>query len=203
MCTRFYVQPDTEEFREIIEETMKSRLADRFLRAGSAVKTSGEIRPTDTVPVVAPGRDGRRAAFPMRWGYRVDGTRTPVVNARTETASVRPLFRESWFKRRCAVPASWYFEWDRMPGTLKPGDKYSIQPRGSGVTWLAGLYRMEDGFPVFTVLTREPSESVARIHDRMPLILPGDIVGEWIRPGARAEELVGLALTDMVAEKAV
>ena len=61
-----------------------------------------------------------------------------------------------------------------------------IQPEGSAVTWLAGLYRIEDisgiQVPVFTVLTREPSEEIRYIHDRMPVILPGVDIEKWIKP---------------------
>ncbi len=54
---------------------------------------------------------------------------------------------------------------------------------------------------MFVILTREPGESVRFIHDRMPLILPGDRVDTWIRPDARPEDLLDAALTEMVCEK--
>ena len=76
-----------------------------------------------------------------------------------------------------------------------------FQPRGSSVTWLCGLYRIEDGFPVFAVLTRQAPEELSGIHDRMPLILPEDLIGEWIRPDADPRDLIRYALTDMVTEK--
>ena len=76
-----------------------------------------------------------------------------------------------------------------------------IQPAGSSVAWLAGLYRMEEGFPVFAVLTREPSEDLRRIHDRMPLIMPRDLIDDWIDPETKAEELVRYAIMDMMVEK--
>ena len=46
MCTRFYVEPDTEEIREIIAEVQRSQLSGKYIKAGSAILTSGEIRPT-------------------------------------------------------------------------------------------------------------------------------------------------------------
>ena len=69
------------------------------------------------------------------------------------------------------------------------------------VTWLCGLYRIEDTFPVFTVLTREPSEELSRIHDRMPLIMPKERIDEWISPASKPEDLLSYALTDMIMEK--
>ena len=76
-----------------------------------------------------------------------------------------------------------------------------IQPKNSTMTWLCGLYRIEEGLPVFVVLTREPGEEIRFIHDRMPLILPENLVGQWIRPDTRPESLLEYALTEMVYEK--
>ena len=144
MCTRFYVEPDKEEIREIIAEVQRSQLSGKYIKAGNAILTSGEIRPTNVVPVIAPNRNGHRAAFPMKWGFQIPG-RSLIVNARTETAAEKPTFREAWEKRRCIIPASWYFEWEHLisnSGQKKTGDKYMIQPNGSSMTWLAGLYQV-------------------------------------------------------------
>ena len=77
-----------------------------------------------------------------------------------------------------------------------------LQPKGSTMTWLGGLYRIEEGLPVFVILTREPGEEIRIIHDRMPLILPEDAIDAWIRPDGDPEEVMKLALTDMMFEKA-
>ena len=61
-------------------------------------------------------------------------------------------------------------------------------------------YLTEAGYDV--LLTREPGESIRFIHDRMPLIMPEDLTGEWIRPAARPEDLLPHALTDMLFERA-
>ena len=192
MCTRFYVEPDTEEIREIIAEVQRSQLSGKFIKAGNAILTSGEIRPTNVVPVIAPSRAGRRTAFPMKWGFQIPG-RSLLVNARVETAAEKPTFKEAWEKHRCIVPASWYYEWEHLTGNSgqkRVGDKYMIQPKGSSMTWLAGLYRIEDGLPVFTVLTKEPTEDLRRIHDRMPLILPEDRIDEWINPLTNPKDIL-------------
>lgn len=204
MCTRFYIEPESEELQDIIAEVRRSQLSDRFIKAGNAILTSGEIRPTNVVPVIAPGKSGRQASFPMKWGFQIPG-HSLVVNARTETASSKPTFQESWEKRRCIIPASWYFEWEHLTGNSgqkKTGSKYMFQPKGASVTYLAGLYRIEEeGLPVFTVLTRDPTPEIARIHDRMPLIFPKELIKEWIRPETKPEEILPYALTDMMMEK--
>ena len=126
------------------------------------------------------------------------------MNARSETAAEKPTFREDWRRHRCIVPASWYFEWSHFIGSdgkKHTGDKYMIQPKDTAMTWLCGLYRIENGLPVFVVLTREPGEGIRFIHDRMPLIMPEKLVKEWIRPDGKPEELLRYALTDMIYEK--
>ncbi len=204
MCTRFFIEPDNEEFREIIAQARRSKLAEQFLKAGSPLIASGEVRPTALVPVIAPNTKGEICVFPMKWGFQIPG-HPLIVNARSETAAVRPAFRESWEKHRCVIPASWYFEWEHFPtpsGKMKTGEKYAIQPRNASLTFLCGLYRMEEGFPVFAVLTREPTEALRKIHDRMPLILPRERIAEWVRPETKPETMLSRAVTDLVAEKA-
>ena len=201
MCCRYWAD-ESPELRAIVEEMNRSPLVDKWHKP-TGIITSGEIRPTNVVPVIAPDRQGKRAVFPMKWGF---SGKSLLMNARSETAAVKPLFKDAWASHRCIVPASWYFEWEHLKlndGKTKTGDKYMIQPRNSTMTWLAGLYRIENGLPVFVVLTREPAEELRFIHDRMPLILPEQLVDEWIRPGAKPEELVKDALTDMIFEKAV
>ena len=199
MCCRYWAD-ESPEIREIVEEMNKSPLMERWHKT-TGITTYGEIRPTNVVPVIASNRSGVRSVFPMKWGFT---GRTLLMNARTETAPEKATFREAWASHRCIVPASWYFKWEHIPlsnGKTKTGDKFLIQPKGSPMTWLCGLYRIEDGLPVFVILTREPGEEIRFIHDRMPLILPGDCVDEWIRPDAKPEDLVERAMTEMVYEK--
>ena len=194
MCGRYFLE-ESPELRPIVEAMNRSPLAGRA-PAGS-LRVSGEIRPMDISPVIATDRAGRKAVFPMRWGF---SGRTLLINARTETAAEKPAFREAWRAHRCIVPASYYFEWEHIlqpDGTKKTGDKYMLRPEGEPLTFLCGLYRMEEGFPRFVILTREPAEEIRFIHDRMPLIMPAAYAGQWIRPDARPEELLARAAERM------
>ena len=206
MCTRFYIEKENAELQDIMEAGKRSVLTMKFLRKmAKPILTSGEIRPTDIVPVIAPNQKGGRSVFPMKWGFTLPKSSTPVVNARVETASEKPLFVEHWHKHRCIVPSSWYYEWEHFTtssGKTKTGRKYLIQPSGSSVTYLCGLYRFEDDLPVFTILTREPAQELREIHDRMPLILPGDVIADWINVDTNPNTLLPLSLTDMVFEPA-
>lgn len=209
MCTRFYADIDNE-MKPFIDEAQSASFAQQMMISLSRpLAMSGEIRPTDIAAVIAPARNGQRAVFPMQWGFSISGMKTPIVNARIESAAEKPTFRDSWYRRRCVIPASWYYEWQHYKtpdGRTRTGEKYAIQPPNSNVTWLAGLYRFEElnGFryPVFVVLTREPSEAVSGIHDRMPVILPEKAVDEWIAVGGEPEQVAKAVVTDLVIEKA-
>ncbi len=208
MCTRFNI--DRSDYNSVLEEIINQAastpLAKRFMeKLSKPLVTEGEVRPTDVAAVVAPDKHGAKSVFPMKWGFTIPGSKSPLINARSETAAVKPTFAESWKRHRCAIPASWYYEWEHIKksdGKTVTGDRYALLPAGCKITWLCGLYRIEEGYPVFSVLTREPGEALRRIHDRMPLILPEDYIDSWIKPDSTPEEYLRYALTDIIAEKA-
>lgn len=207
MCTRYYMDDAPKGLAEIIAKAKASKLADTFLRKLSRpMITNGEVRPTDVVPVIAPNAGKLKTVFPMQWGFKNPQHDSTVFNARVETAATKPTFRDAWKAHRCIVPAAYYFEWQHYKtpdGKTKTGDKYAIQPAGTEMTWLCGLYRVDEGLPYFVILTRDPVGELAQIHDRMPMILPDTLVDEWINPDIDPESLAGYALTDMIVEKSV
>jgi len=190
MCGRYYIaDEDTpEDLMRIIEEVNRRNSGNAV-----AVKTSGEVFPTDTVPVVANSRSLQPAAFAMKWGYTLpDGK--PIINARSETAAQKVMFKDGMLQRRCLIPATNYFEWEKRDDRKI---KYAIQPTGSRIMYMAGIYRMEQGKPVFSILTREPAPSIEFIHNRMPVILRPDIISDWLNPEYNANEILKAALEDM------
>ena len=201
MCCRYLLE-ESPELRPVIEAMNRSPLAGTLFPRAS-LRASGEVRPADAAPVLASDRKGAPAVFPMKWGFT---GKSLLINARTETAASRPMFRDSWLAHRCAVPSSGYFEWEHLSapdGKKKAGTKYCLHPDAPGLTWLCGLYRMENGVPCFVILTREPGDSIRFIHDRMPLILPESAVRDWIRPSSCPEDLLSLARTDLLFRPAV
>lgn len=184
MCGRYRIEDgaDSPELRELIGALNRRH-------TGEGVKTSGEVFPSDTVPVVAMNRSMKPGVFPMEWGFTLpDGRR--IINARSETARERPLFSEGMARRRCAVPAACYYEWTHDGRR----DKYAICAPEGGATYMAGLYRIQAGRPSFVILTRAPADEIAFIHSRMPVLLPRSRIGAWIDPGADAPALLGEAL---------
>ena len=83
---------------------------------------------------------------------------------------------------------------------MKP-EKYMFQTEGSSVTWMCGLYRIENGLPFFVILTKDAGEELRQIHDRMPLILPEDKITEWIDPQNRPEDVLPFAAERMAYSK--
>ena len=198
------------ELRPYIEAARRMSIAEQIMRqlARPAAMT-GEIRPTDMAAVIAPNKHGERSVFPMLWVFYGGNLYKPLVNCRVETARVKPLWSDSWKQHRCVIPASFYYEWQHYTdskGKVRTGAKYAIQPRGSEVTYLAGLYRIEKmqdlKYPVFAVLTRAPTDELRKIHDRIPLIPPEIAIDEWTRPDRQPNKVVDRALTELVIEKA-
>ena len=190
MCGRYYIESEdsTLELLAIIDEV------NRKSKAGP-VKT-GEIFPTDVAPVIANNRSQKQAAFAMRWGYSMGDDRRPIINARSETAASKPMFKDGMAQRRCLIPASFYFEWAVQDGKKA---KYAIRQSDSEMIYMAGLYRIEHGTdPVFTILTRSPADSIAFIHDRMPVILPAAAIGDWLNIKYDANEVIRSATNAMV-----
>ena len=204
MCCRFYIKENDPDFIPILDGAEKSGLFPRVQKAHPApLVRAGEVRPTNVAAVLAMDKQQKPALFPMIWGFTTPGRKVPIIKARSESAAEKPLFLEAWETHRCIIPASWYFEWQHLPSedgrsTIKT--KYAIQPKDGNITYLCGLYRIENGLPVFVILTKEAGEDVAHIHDRMPLILPKEAIKAWINPSVSAKTVLPYALTAMKAE---
>ena len=165
MCGRYtgYVD-ECEELKTIYTETARRYPDVKF--------HSGEIFPTNTVPLLTGQREGL-APVPGTWGYPGFNGKGVIINARAETAGVKPTFADSLRYRRCVVPTTGYFEWS--------GEKRKFLFRQSGKTilYLAGLYReYADGIR-FVILTTAANVSTADVHPRMPVVLGEDILEMW------------------------
>ena len=101
MCGRYYLDIEMgRDIKDIIEEIKQ------IYRNRSELKEmqSGEIFPTDIVPIIISGRP-----VLMKWGFsRYDG-KGQIINARLETAAEKPTFRKAFMEHRCLIPASYFF----------------------------------------------------------------------------------------------
>jgi putative SOS response-associated peptidase YedK len=138
---------------------------------------------TDTMPVVASGEE-KTSVHAMRWGMipfseRANARPRLLANARSETATTMPAFRKAVAARRCLVPANGYYEWIAKGGVKLP---YLFTLAGEEPFALAGLWDPAMGnLPeTFCLLTTQPNELAAKVHDRMPVILAGETMARWI-----------------------
>ena len=159
------------------------------------------MAPTQPAWVLVGGEPGQARAVQMRWGIIPAWARDAkiaysTINARVETAHSKPAFRAAWKSRRCLVPASGYFEW---PGEGKHKQPYYIRPVDSPVLMFAGLWERwtpKDAEPVetYAIVTMDAQGDLARLHDRMPLMLTPEWHREWIEcDGEQAAALAQVA----------
>ena len=191
MCGRYYIEIDDAELSDICDEVQKNAEMEQL--SIESIKT-GEIFPTNIVPIQVGDHDYRA----MRWGFdRFDG-KGQIINAKSETALSKPLFAKSMRNYRCIVPASKYFEWQKLDNKKIKHEFYLPEK----ILYIAGCYRLEAGsaVPSFVILTRAASDSISVIHDRMPVILPKSRVHEWLY---ESPECMDDPLTDLQYRPAV
>ncbi|HRX58943.1 MAG TPA: SOS response-associated peptidase [Eubacteriales bacterium] len=194
MCGRYYIAEDDED------SVLASYIAQALARAGQLdveMRCGGEIRPTDIAPVIATSAAHRTVgAFPMRWGFRHPTRGMLVFNTRSETAAEKPLFCTSIIERRCLIPASGYYEWQKS-GAQKV--KFSFSSGKNEPLYLAGLYfrSSRDKLPFFTILTRDATDELKFIHSRMPVLLSKERMHGWLSPEEDYRALLAGAAADL------
>ena len=125
-----------------------------------------------------------------------------AINARVETVSDKPSFRESFVQRRCLVPAGGFYEWERKAKAKLP--HYIHAANGTPLAF-AGLWSSwndpETGerLRTCTILTGRPNALVAPIHDRMPVQIQPDLWSRWLDPHERDPETIVALLHDAEA----
>ena len=196
MCGRYYIEQedDLSEMRQILEEVNR-RFQDT--QAIKAMKT-GEIAPSHVVPVLRlQQQDGAGRIVPdlVQWGYpRFQGSGL-VINARSETAAEKPMFRRALQVGRILIPANAFFEW-RKDRISPKGCKMKLSLADEPTFYMAGLARFfsepADGLQLmrFVILTTAANPSVLPIHDRMPLILPHRMLRSWLEDEDKAVRLL-------------
>ena len=178
MCGRYYIAEVDPEIR------LAGYVAEAQRRADSLnvrLTARGEVRPTNIAAVIAPNaRDRRPAAFPMKWGFIHPHRGMLVFNTRSETAAEKPLFVTSIDDRRCLIPASCYYEWQKADGRKI---KYAIKPKDEPL-YMAGLYirSSHERIPSFSILTMDAADGIKDIHARMPVLIPQSRIDEWLSP---------------------
>ncbi|MFT7600472.1 MAG: putative SOS response-associated peptidase YedK [Acidimicrobiales bacterium] len=186
---------------------------DELARYFGATAPEGELEPNyNLAPTneayVVRAAAGQRAIATLTWGLvpfwskdRKIGSR--MINARSETAPEKPAFRRAYQKRRCLIPADGFYEWAKVEGNKKK-QPYFIHHRDDEPLVFGGLWEhwvpkdddgndQEDGrLTTCTILTTTANETMAPVHDRMPVFIPPQRWDDWLDPESDALELRSL-----------
>jgi putative SOS response-associated peptidase YedK len=155
------------------------------------------VAPTDPVPIVRNAASGGgRGLTVARWGLLPHWAKDPragarMINARAETVATSNAFASSFGGRRCLIPADGWYEWlPRPDGGRKQA--YFMTPRDGAVLAFAGIWALWGTRLTCSIVTMDAQGPLAAVHDRMPLVLPGDRWASWL--GGPADPAVLLAV---------
>jgi len=193
MCGRFAQPRSAEELARIFHARPATDLAgERF-----------NVAPTDEVAAVVE-HHGERVVDAFRWGlvpFYAETARNAarLINARAETVESTPAYRTAFARRRCIVPADAFYEWrrERNPVTGKTvrSEPFAVRRADGEPLAFAGLWSIwrnpETAERLYTcsIVTTDPNELVARVHNRMPVILDRGDWNAWLSETTPLAEL--------------
>lgn len=188
MCGRVFVK---SSFSELMAAFADVRRDDNLADLDSGPRFNGA--PSLSYPIIVADKDASSGRFTLakwgfvpRWSREAKPTRAPP-NARSETVATNGMFRDAYRSRRCLLPVDGYFEWKAIKGKKQP---YALAMADDKPFCIAAIWEPRpdlDARPgteekTFAVITCEPNELVATIHDRMPVILYKKDYARWLSP---------------------
>lgn len=194
MCGRYSFAVEDELIRERFGVTVRS----------AVWKARYNCAPTQDLPVISSDDPGGLTLY--RWGLIPSWANDPaignrMINARAETITEKPSFRNAFRSRRCLVPADSFYEWKRdgnekIPHRILMKDRSPFAMAGIWDQWIS-----RDGEIIhsFSILTTTPNDLMKEIHDRMPVILSRQDENLWLGKTSE-DELLGLLKPFTAAE---
>jgi putative SOS response-associated peptidase YedK len=175
MCGRYTLTATPEEVRRLFRYVDNPNFPGRW-----------NIAPTQPIAIVAPSQGERRFML-VRWGLLPSWCKDPktlplMINARVESVADKPAFRGALRHRRALIPASGFYEWQKLPNGRK--QPYHIRPV-SGLVGFAGLWETwlgADGSEIDTaaIITTAANRTLAPVHDRMPAVVSPEDYDAWL-----------------------
>lgn len=169
MCGRYslFSQEENLEIMRIVR-TLDNKYPQNNMK-------HGEIFPTNTAPILCLEENGITPEL-STWGFPRFGAKGVIINARSETADSRPMFRKSLHNRRCVVPSTGFYEWSQNGEKTK----YRFNLPHDSTLYMAGIFNEFQGENRFVILTTGANNSIVDVHNRMPVILPKTMTADWI-----------------------
>jgi putative SOS response-associated peptidase YedK len=198
MCGRYGRLADKQRIAEWMQTHNTSVFDDSYLAP------SYNVAPQTMQPVVRLSPDtGDRELAIMRWGLvpfwsKDANIAYSTINAKAETITTSPAYREAMKRRRCLVPADWFYEWKKLDAKTK--QPYAIALKDRSLFAFAGLWdswkdkATGQSLETYTVITTEPNEQMETIHNRMPVILAPKDYERWMEPGGSSHLPVDLLM---------
>src|ERR1039457_1492840 len=187
MCGRYGRRADKQRIAEWMQAHDTNVFDDSYLAPPY------NVAPQSFQPVVRLSPEtGERELTIMRWGlvpfWSKDGKIAfNTINAKAETITTSPAYREPMKRRRCLVPADWFYEWKKLDAKTK--QPYAIAMKDRSLLAFAGLWdswkdkTTGQTLDTYTVITADPNELMESIHTRMPVILAPRDYERWMEPG--------------------
>jgi putative SOS response-associated peptidase YedK len=183
LCGRFTLTASLAEIAERFDAVYSIKPED--------FSPSYNIAPSQSVLAVINNGKTNRMGF-LRWGLIPPWAKDisigyKMVNARAETLTEKPSYRQAFYKRRCLIVADSFYEWKQINNQKIP---MRILLKSHGLFAMAGLWEhwtSPDGNSIFscTIITTKPNQLMASIHDRMPVILKPEDEKIWLNPSIR------------------
>ena len=169
MCGRYelFYNDENYEMNKIIELAEKN--------ASSISFEPKEVFPSANVPIIASTENKIKPEF-FVWGFPGFHKKELIINARSETAAQKPTLKQAMLHRRCVVPSTGFYEWSH--DSQKKKYKFNLPEQEN--LYMAGIWNEYEGEKHFVILTTVANQSMAPIHNRMPLILPKELIRRWI-----------------------
>jgi putative SOS response-associated peptidase YedK len=159
------------------------------------------VLPTTNIPIIrANAESGALELAEARWGlipawWKQDKPPSYSINARAEEAAAKPMWRDAYRRSRCLIPAEGWYEWQKVGGAKQPHFIFRRDRRPVCFAALMAQWLDEAQRPLLScaILTRDASPSLAEVHDRMPVVLPDELLVRWARPDVqKPEEVAGM-----------
>ena len=191
MCGRYLVITESEiiQMQEIFEKIGR----DLKVKRPGDFENEEEIFPGSFAPVIT--SDGNRSELRlMKWGFSIPNSKRSVINARSETAPSKNLFKKPLSENRCIIPSLGFFEWKKIPGGNSK-EKFFIRSDDSSLFLMAGIFRKNGDNEEFVIMTMPAMKEIGHIHDRMPLFILEDQIGKWLENADQINSLMANIFT--------
>jgi len=164
----------------------KSRILEHYgLDDAAEFKTSYNVTPSSQIPVIRQGKS--RELANVHWGmvpHWARDTKLQPINARAESITQKPFFRNAFKKHRCLIPVNGYYEWKKLDSHKQP---YFIKLKEQELFSFAGIWDCWDNpkgsLESCAIITTESSPMTAHIHSRMPVIIQPENYEAWLTDG--------------------